>query len=293
MRLRPITCSSEDPVTRLGPYHLIGQLARGGTAGVYLGQHVGTGERVALKVLGPGFRHDAEMVARLLREREIADHAHHPGLLAIHGADFARDTPYLIMELLDGESLQSLVEREELSPAGVVAIGLQVATAVAALHSAGVIHCDLKPANIYVLYQPGFASWPHVKVLDYGVARFEHDQFDTEAIAGTPAFMAPEQWLGYPCFASDVYALGCMLYELATHRPLFSGSIPELMRKHREHLPARPSSWVPAIDSDLERLIVSALAKDPVLRPSMAELQSELLAISYRQAPAVALHAAG
>jgi serine/threonine protein kinase len=260
---------------------------------VYLGQHVGTGERVALKVLAAGFRREPEMVARLLRERGIADHVRHPGLLAIHGADFARDTPYLVMELLDGESLQSLVEREELSAAGIVAIALQVATAVAALHGAGVVHCDLKPGNVYVLYQPGLAGWPQIKIVDYGVARFEHDPFDTEAIAGTPAFMAPEQWMGYPCFASDVYALGCMLYELVTHRPLFSGTIPELMRKHREQLPVRPSMWVPDIDPDLERLIVRALAKDPVLRPSMDELQTELLAISYRQAPPVALHAAG
>lgn len=291
--MRPLAACSDEPVSRLGPYHLIAQLARGGTSSVYLGQHVGSGERVALKVLAAGYRNDPEMVARLLREREVADHAQHPGLLTIHGADIARDTPYLIMEMLDGESLQSLVEREELSVAGVVAVGLQVATAVAALHSAGVMHCDLKPGNIYVLYQPGFAGWPHIKVVDYGVARFEHDPFDPEAIAGTPAFMAPEQWLGYPCFASDVYALGCMLYELVTHRPLYSGTIPELMRKHREQLPQRPSVWVPAMDPDLERVIVRALAKDPALRPTMAELQTELLAISYKNAPVEALHAAG
>jgi serine/threonine-protein kinase len=293
MPLRPLVACSDDAVTRLGPYHLIGQLARGGTASVYLGQHVQTAQRVALKVLAAGFRHEPEMVARLLREREVASAVRHPGLLAIHGADFARDTPYLIMELLDGESLQALVEREELTAPGIVAIALQVATAVDALHGAGVIHCDLKPANIYVLYERGFAGWPQIKIVDYGVARFEDDPFDTDAIAGTPAFMAPEQWVGYPCPASDVYALGCLMYELVTHRPLFSGSIPELMRRHREQLPARPSTWMPDIDPELERLIVRMLAKDPVLRPSMADLQGELLAISYRQAPAVALHAAG
>jgi serine/threonine protein kinase len=287
--LRPIARCADAPGARVGPYHLIGQLARGGTASVYLGQHAGTAERVALKILAPAFRHDDEMIGRLLRERDVAHRARHPGLLAIHGADYVHDTPYLIMELLDGESLQALVERDELSCAAAVAIGLQIATAVAALHGAGVIHCDLKPGNIYVLYEPGFAGWPLIKVIDYGVARFEGDPFDAEAIAGTPAFMAPEQWMGRPCFASDVYALGCMLYELVTHRPLFSGTLPELMRKHCEQLPARPT----AIDSDLEHLIVRTLAMDPSLRPTMTDLQHELLAISYRQQPAVALHAAG
>jgi serine/threonine protein kinase len=287
--LRPIARCSDAPGSRVGPYHLIGQLARGGTAGVYLGQHAGTAERVALKILAPHLRNDAEMVARLLRERDIAERARHPGLLAIHGADFVREMPYLIMELLDGESLQALVERDELTCAGAVATALQIATAVAVLHSAGAIHCDLKPGNIFVLYQPGFAGWPQIKVIDYGVARWHDDPIDADAICGTPAFMAPEQWMGRAGYASDVYALGCMLYELVTHRPLFSGTLPELMRKHCEHMPERPSG----IDPDLERLIVRTLAKDPALRPTMAELQSELLAISYQQAPVVALHAAG
>jgi serine/threonine-protein kinase len=249
--------------------------------GVYLASHVSTGARVALKVLDPQFADHAAVVERLFAERSIASRVRHPGVLDIRGAGHASDgVPYLVMEYLDGENLGAIADRETLDIPAIVSIGAQVASAVAALHDAGVIHCDLKPDNIFVLKGgdrvPGEAR---VKVIDFGVSRIVgDDQPDDGAIAGTPWCMAPEQWRGEPTPASDVYALGCTLYELTTGNAPFAGSLPELMLAHLEHRPARPS-WLRAMPIELERLILRALAKDPAQRPTMHELAYELGAL--------------
>jgi serine/threonine-protein kinase len=240
--------------------------------GVYLASHMSTGARVALKVLDLQFADHAEIVERLFAERAIAARVRHPGVLDIRGAGRGSDgVPYLVMEYLEGENLGALAERELLDIPRIVSIGAQVASAAAALHDAGVIHCDLKPDNIFVL-----AGGDRVKVIDFGVSRLVGDvPCDDGAIAGTPWCMAPEQWRGNPTPASDVYALGCTLYELATGNAPFAGSLPELMLAHCEHRPARPS-WLRAMPIELERLILRALAKDPAQRPTMRELAYEL-----------------
>ena len=264
--------------TSLGPYELVAPLGRGATAQVFLGQHMTTGERVAIKVLEPSYQQFGDVAQRLLAEHDLASRASHPGLLRTHHAAYS-DTgaPFVVMEYLDGESLHALLDRVELELDTVIMIAAQVAEAIAELHDAGVIHCDLKPANIYVLYEPGLGGYPRIKVVDFGVARLACEgPLPDNAIAGTPAFMAPEQWHGDPCSRSDVYALGCILYELVTDRPLFSGTLPRLMVQHCEQLPERPSLHCPDIPPELERLIVRALAKDPAMRPSMAELADDL-----------------
>ncbi|HEU4610435.1 MAG TPA: serine/threonine-protein kinase, partial [Kofleriaceae bacterium] len=152
----------------------------------------------------------------------------------------------------------------------------QVASALAALHAAGVVHCDVKPENVFVL-QDGREAYPRVKVIDFGVSRMVDEPPPEEAsIAGTPAYMAPEQWRGRPAPASDVYALGCMLYELATGETPFDGSLPQLMLAHLEQRPARPTWLRAGVPIELERVILRALAKDPALRPTMRELADEL-----------------
>jgi serine/threonine protein kinase len=264
--------------TRLDAYGVIAEIARGGTSTVYLGEHLATGERVAIKALDAFYVGHSEMVHRLLAEHELSRRARHPGLLDILCADqTSHGIPYLVMEYLDGESLGALADRLTLPVVSIVAIAAQIASAVAALHAAGVVHCDLKPANVFVLYEPGPEGWPRVKVLDYGVARLiDEPPLPDGAIAGTPAFMAPEQWHGAPTARSDVYSLGCVLYELVTGEPLFSGALPQLMVAHCERLPERPSTRRPDLDPALERLIVRALAKDPAMRPTMADMDAEL-----------------
>lgn len=261
-----------------GPYGVIAPLGRGATAEVFLGYHVATHERVAIKVLDGAYSHRGEIAARLLGEWGLANRITHPGMLTIHHAAYnAEGTPYVIMEYLDGESLQALVDRSDLELDAIIRIGAQIAGAVAAAHDAGVIHCDIKPANVYVLYEAGPGGCPRTKVVDYGVARLASDApLPNGEICGTPSFMAPEQWQGEPCEKSDVYALGCLLYEVVTGEPLFSGTLPKLMLQHCEQMPERPSARRPGIPAGLERVIVRALAKDPAMRPSMRELELEL-----------------
>jgi serine/threonine protein kinase len=251
--------------------------------GVYLATHVTSGERVALKVLDPLFANHAEVVARLYGERAVASRASHPGLINIRAAGRSADNvPYLVMEYLDGENLAAIRERGDVSRAlagqlgldAIVEIAAQIASALAALHRVGVIHCDVKPENVLVLNARGAS--PKIKVIDFGVSRFCDEPPPEEvSIAGTPAYMAPEQWRGRPELASDVYALGCLLYELATGETPFDGSLPQLMLAHFEQRPARPS-WLRTMPIELERIILRALAKDPAMRPSMAELATEL-----------------
>ena len=284
----PLTRPPKRRQGRFGEYDVAVPLARGGTCGVYLGVCSETGERVALKVLDPQFAGCADVVQRLFDEQDFASRTLHPGLLDIRDARTTSDgLPYLVMEYLDGESLGAVAERGLLDLGTIVAIAAQVSSALAALHAVGVIHCDVKHDNVYVLDE-SIGNWPRVKVIDYGVSRSVDDPPPTDAsIAGTPAFMAPEQWRGEAVPASDVYALGCLLYDLTTGAPPFEGSLPELMMAHLEGRPARPS-WLRPMPIELERVILRSLAKDPAARPSMAELAGELTDMMDAYTPVVA-----
>jgi serine/threonine-protein kinase len=262
---------------RFGSYELIAPLATGGMGGVYLASDVATGERVALKVLDPLFANHAEVVSRLFSERTISIRATHPGLVHIRDAARTSDgVPYLVMEYLDGRTLASL-EHAAMDVMTIVGLGAQIAAALAALHDAGVIHCDVKPENLFVLDDRAWGTLPQVKVIDFGVSRRVDEVVDDDAsIAGTPAYMAPEQWKGRPETASDVYALGCVLYELITGETPFDGSLPQLMLAHLEQRPARPTWLRAGLPIELERVILRALAKDAAMRPTMRELADEL-----------------
>ena len=263
---------------RFGEYEVVAPLASGGMGGVYVASHVGTGEKVALKVLDPHFTDHREVVARLFSEHAMASRAEHPGVVEIRAAARNIDNlPYLVMEYLDGETLAQLVEHGPVDVTSIVRFAAQIASALAALHAVGVVHCDVKPENLFVLHDRAWGPGPAVKVIDFGVSRFvDEPPADDASIAGTPAYMAPEQWKGRPEPASDVYSLGCVLFELLTGNPPFDGSLPELMNKHTEQRPARPSWLRAGIPLDVERLVVRALAKEPALRPTMAELADAL-----------------
>lgn len=266
----------------IGDYAIVAPIGRGGVANVYLGEHAATSERVALKILDPSHRNHAEMGLRLLGEHEILSRVRHASVIETRGASYSADgLPYLVLEYLDGENLGTLADRGRLELGAVIAIATQVANALTTLHAAGITHCDLKPDNVVVLYETGFAGWPRIKLIDFGVARIADDSEDVDgSIAGTPSYMAPEQWTGHPVLRSDVYGLGCMLFELCTGDVPFAGSIPELMNQHTDALPPRPSAMCSTIPAALERLIMRMLAKDPAMRPPMSEVCGVLAAIA-------------
>jgi len=272
----PLSVAASRRRARFGDYDVITPLARGGMGNIYLAEHSQTGVRVALKVLDPQFADHDEVVDRLYAEHDLAARASHPNLVEIHASDRSSDgIPYLVMEYIDGETLAAIAERERLGVHAIVAIGAQLASALAALHAGGVIHCDVKHDN--VLIRRG--GQLEVKLLDLGVSRLVDTPVEAEdSIAGTPWCMAPEQWEGRPTTASDVYALGCLLYDLVTGAPPFEGSLPELMIAHLQQRPARPS-WLAPVPIELERLILRALAKDPAHRPTMAALATALAAL--------------
>src|SRR5262249_38563115 len=142
---------------RFGSYELVAPLATGGMGGVYLARHVTSGERVALKVLDPLFANHAEVVARLFSERTLSSRVTHTGLLDVRPAARNREgVPYLVMEYLDGRTLASIAEDQPLDVSTIIGLGAQIASALAALHDAGIIHCDVKPENVFVLDGP----WP-------------------------------------------------------------------------------------------------------------------------------------
>jgi serine/threonine-protein kinase len=269
----------------LGAYDVVALVKSGGMGGIYIGRHRFTGERVALKVLNPRLGGQFDLVNRLFAELEVSRRVGHHGLVTIRDRGFAADgTPYLVMELLDGENLGDLLERGRMEIGAIAAIGAQVSDALAAMHERRIVHCDLKPDNVVVLYRHGLAGWPALKVIDFGVARFLDRVADT-TVAGTPLYMPPEQWAGEVEPRSDVYALGSMLYELTTGGTPFAGSLVEVMTAHGEQPPTAPSRVRAGIPASLEDLILRMLAKEPGLRPRMADVSSALTDLAFALPP--------
>jgi serine/threonine protein kinase len=268
---------------RYGNYDVVAPLAKGGMGGVYLAAHVETGERVALKVLDRALVSHDEVVGRLYAECAIAQRAAHESVVEIRATGCTEDSvPFLVMEYLEGMSLDRIANADQLGLTTIMAIGAQVASALTALHAAGVVHCDVKPENIFVLGASNAAGWPKVKLLDFGVSRMiDEPPAGPDHISGTPWTMAPEQWKGEPCIASDIYALGCVLFDLATGVAPFDGSLAELMHAHLEVRPSRPS-WLRPMPAALERLILRMLAKDAADRPTATEVAAELADMAFQ-----------
>ena len=281
----PFSNGSQIDDSRLGSYIMIALLAKGGTASVYLAEHAPTGKRVALKLLDPMYADRQEIVDKFFAEHAISRAVRHPGLLDITVSDrSASGIPYIVMELLDGENLGALAERGQVALDAIFAIGTQIASAVAAMHRNGYIHCDIKPDNVFVLYEQQKDGWPQVKVIDYGVSRKTTDAAnDDGTIAGTPMYMPPEQWRGAPVAKSDVYSLGCLLYELCTGDQPFHGTLPQLMLLHSEMLPQRPSTYRSEMSPTLEGLIMRMLSKDPAMRPTMDEVEYTLARLAWHR----------
>ena len=262
-------------------YRLVSPLGRGGMGQVWEGRDERLGRPVAVKLL----THQAlaatpepqDGIRRFTREAAVTAGLSHPGVPAIYDAGEYDGGLYLVMELVDGVTVADLVaEQGPLPVPWVAAIGAQVAAVLEAAHARGVVHRDIKPANVMI------AGDGTAKILDFGVAGIASQRITSTGVAvGTPAYMAPEQLQDRPATpASDLYALGCLLYEMLSGSPVFAATSPAaLIRMHLEQAPApvdRTDVPVP-----LTQLVWQLLAKDASWRPSGArEVCDRLLAFA-------------
>jgi serine/threonine protein kinase len=261
-----------------GDYRLDRVLGEGASATVHLAQHRGDGRWVALKIMAPQGRTDAQADARerFVREAEVVRRLHHPGIVAIHEVGQTDGRLWLAMEAVPGCSLERYVRGNRLLPPPLVArIGERVARALAYAHGHGVVHRDLKPANVLV-------DWPSdtVKVADFGLARgADAAQTATGLVLGTPAYMAPEQLAGsVPTAATDLYALGVMLYQLVAGRlPHDAATMGELLRQVAREPAPDLLQLQPGTPAALAAQIAGLMAKRAADRPPGAQAAAEAL----------------
>ncbi|MET0402436.1 MAG: serine/threonine-protein kinase [Cystobacter sp.] len=264
---------------KVGEYELGQRIGVGGMGLVYDGIQPLIGKRVAVKVLRPELAAAEEQVARLLAEARAVNAIRHRGIVDIFGFGQVPDgRQYIIMEYLDGVALDAhLAERSRLPVHDVLDILDEVLSALGAAHGAGVVHRDLKPSNIFLVKQPDGARY--VKLLDFGLAKMglpagRTAQTRTDMVVGTPEYMAPEQARGQPVGPmTDLYSLGVVAFEMVTGRLPFTGTSPvDLLMKHVDARPPKPSEFLPGLPAALDTFILQMLTKDPEARPGSAEL---------------------
>ncbi|PZR04548.1 MAG: hypothetical protein DI536_34070 [Archangium gephyra] len=253
------------------------KLGVGGMGVVFKATHKLIGKSVAIKVLRPDIVQDPRDMDRLLDEARIISSIKNRGIINIFGAGTLDDgRHYLIMELLEGEALEQLMQREGKVPAGdAVVILEQVLSALTAAHEAGVVHRDLKPANVFLVKE---GNLMYVKLLDFGLAR--RNQQNVTRIAGTPDYISPEHARGRPAGPpADLYAFGILCFHMLTGRLPFIGTTPmEVMEKHVHEAPPIPHELNKEIPKALSELILKLLAKEPGERPDSAHVKADLRA---------------
>ncbi|WP_430783437.1 protein kinase domain-containing protein [Actinoplanes sp. G11-F43] len=265
-------------------YRMIRPIGQGATGTVWRGEDRSTGEPVAIKLLHDSLLRQPRLVTRFVQERTILLILRHPNVVRVRDLFSAGETLGLVMDLVDGGSLRDHLHRDRtFAPAEAARLAAQIAAALAEAHELGIIHRDLKPDNV-LLDRDG-----QTRLTDFGIARILNlpSMTTPNAVVGTPHYMAPEAFHGTtPSAATDVYALGVLLYELVCgHPPYRSDSIPELMRLHAEGDPERR----PGIPGPLWRLITACLSGRPRSRPSAAELAADLAALAADLGPIPAL----
>jgi eukaryotic-like serine/threonine-protein kinase len=244
------------------------------------------GREVAVKVLSPQFAADAGFVARFEREARHAARLSHPRLVTVFDCGIDNGTAFIVMELVAGRTLRQVLDDARVVPPGEAAgIAVAVCEALEVAHAARLVHRDIKPANIVV-------SGGEVKVLDFGIARADGSAGGTRTVGvlGTAAYLSPEQASGRPAGPqSDLYSLGCVLFEMLTGSPPFTAdSAVGLAYRHVHDDPGPPSARRPGVPAPLDRITAQLLAKDPAARPAgAAAARAGLLAALNPDATAV------
>ena len=285
MTSEPITVLA--PGSLVGAYQLVKEIGRGGMATVYEAKHTVLPRRAALKVLHGDLLRQPGMATRLLQEAAILEDVRHPGVVRVYECSLLPDQrPWIAMELVEGDTLATLLHYTPTLPAADVATLLSnVADVLASVHPTGVVHRDLKPDNL--LCTPANRDYP-LRVLDWGVASLGRiGRLTLDGLTpGTPIYMSPEQATGRniaaPC---DIYSLGVIAYEALTGYPPFDGrTLSEVICMHltREPAPLRELCNAPI---ELCELVGRMLQKDPALRPGVIEVRQVGRAIAQELSP--------
>ncbi len=245
-----------------GRYEIIGFLGRGGTAEVFEATDRLLGRRVAVKELREGTTPDARAVARFRREARAAASLNHPNIVTVHDVGMDGERPFIVMELVRGETLSELLDREvRLTFGRASAIAQAIAQGLVCAHEAGIVHRDLKPRNV-MLTANGL-----VKVLDFGIAH-ALDRTPVDEPLGTAEYLSPEQATGLPVDGrSDVYSLGVVLYEMLAGRPPFTGERAlTMMHQHVHDDPPPLAQFRPDVPAALRSIVDRCLRKQPAAR---------------------------
>jgi hypothetical protein len=266
-------------------YEIEAPLGRGGMATVFRGTDRVLNRTVAVKILADRFAGDDKFVTRFRREAQAAARLNHPNIVSIYDTGDDDGAHYIVMELVEGDTLGDVLRRDgALPPERAAAIAGSVAEALERAHQAGLVHRDVKPGNV-MLTPDG-----SVKVMDFGIARAasEDTLTQTGTVLGTAAYLSPEQAQGLAVDArSDLYSLGCVLYEMLTGRQPFTGDSPvSIAYKHVNDDPVPPSRVNPHVSPELDAVTLRAMAKDPQERFPSAGAMREALAT--RRVPAAA-----
>jgi eukaryotic-like serine/threonine-protein kinase len=270
----------------VGNYKIVEKIGEGGMGAVYRAEHSLIGRGVAVKVLLPELSKHEEVLTRFFNEARASSLIHHPGIVEVFDyGHHESGSAYLVMELLTGESLAARLRRERKLRSDVIFPLLrQIAGALGAAHAQDIVHRDLKPDNIFLVADPDVPGGLRAKILDFGIAKLAASasglRTKTGAVMGTPPYMAPEQTRGAGKVdaRADIYAVGCILFEMAAGRPPFAAKTHhEMMALHQSAAPPKLRAIDPSISPVLEALVARALAKHPADRQqSMAELAADL-----------------
>jgi Tol biopolymer transport system component len=285
---------------RVGPYEVVAPIGAGGMGEVYRARDERIGRDVAIKVLPADFAADPDRLRRFEQEARAAGQLNHPNILTVHDTGTHEGAPYIVAELLEGETLRERLRGGSLGIRKAVEIAVQIAHGLAAAHEKGIIHRDLKPANVFVTKDG------HVKILDFGVAKLIHPEVKADpyaktttsgptteagAVVGTAGYISPEQLRGQPAdHRSDIFALGCVLYEMLSGKAPFQGDTGADIAAsilHEEPAPITvPGREVPAT---LRAVVARCLEKQPEERfQSARDLAFDLVTLSGTSGEAVA-----
>lgn len=248
----------------LGDRYKLGEMiGTGGMADVYIAEDTRLARQVAVKVLRSDLARDPSFVARFRKEALAAAALNHPGIVSVYDSG-EEPAPYIVMELISGHTLRELIHKGERIPLKrALEIGEGVLAALEYSHHSGIVHRDIKPANIMI------TDSGDVKVMDFGIARALADLgatlTSTWNVVGTAQYLSPEQALGEVAdLRSDIYSTGCLLYEVLTGKPPFTGETPvSIAYQHVSGVITKPSALVPELPAGIDTLLTVALAKDP------------------------------